>query len=272
LGWIGIRRRGGMKSGNFSEILVSVNVEGVLQEITLKEAISTQKICGDIGNPITSYSTDFDPGHYATEIEVDIEGEIKSLQEAINSKDIFYSVNEDIQCYNNDVWNYDSCNIKQTKVEECTDNNYYDSWSNWKCKDSDTLWRTRKLHEFGCSSGEDSCKQISTSIKSDTDSTCNNDNNWACKTQSGSGDDCYRVWTNYADGKNTNQAPHTDCREVVPEDGCNGDIGSSYKCGANANKDKCLDVDVVTCVRYPAEGGPDIRYAEWRERRVICKA
>lgn len=63
------------------EILVSVNGN----EMTFYDAISSTDLCG-ISSPTTSYSTNFDPGHYGTEIEVITiyDGQTKSLQDAIN--------------------------------------------------------------------------------------------------------------------------------------------------------------------------------------------
>ncbi len=69
---------------DFDDVWVSVNGN----EQTLRQALaSSGGLCG-ISNPKISYLNKSIKGHYATEVEINVNGEIKSLQDAINDGSI----------------------------------------------------------------------------------------------------------------------------------------------------------------------------------------
>ncbi len=99
----------------FSDIWISIKEGGTRTEMTLKDAFSSARnLCGD--TDFTSYSPPPNPSHLATEIEI---SSGRSLQDAINNKEILFTNNYTKKCYDDDIYNYSSCNVRGILNDDC---------------------------------------------------------------------------------------------------------------------------------------------------------
>lgn len=55
-------------------------------------------------------------------------------------------------CYNNDVYWYNSCGVREELKQDCGED-YCDAWGSWYCRSSTLLERKRTCYDRGCSSG-----------------------------------------------------------------------------------------------------------------------
>lgn len=133
------------------------------EDKTLTAAIGTLGICGSTGT--YSPSTIVPPnGHLASQIEVTVNGQSKSLQDAVNAKELLYTSVNHSKCSDNDRYWYDSCGRQETKREECGTTGFEGVHS---CGGGSTLGDrlrnagdvTRKYFTYGCSG--DSCTESS---------------------------------------------------------------------------------------------------------------
>ncbi len=58
--------------------------------------------------------------HLATQVEVNISGQTKTLQDAINAGEVLYTKNKDILCSGNNLYYYDSCNRIGNLQRDCS--------------------------------------------------------------------------------------------------------------------------------------------------------
>ena len=135
-----------------NNIYVSVNGN----EKTLQQAISTT-LCGSGSH---SYSSGISLGHSADKILVSSGGSEMSLQDAINSGEfcITCTSHASSTCYNNDVYWYDSCGVREEKETECGTSAY--TGSNY-CYDNDVYksYITRGCSGVSCTSSTGGIKQ-----------------------------------------------------------------------------------------------------------------
>jgi hypothetical protein len=127
-----------------NEIWVSISGE----EMTLYEAISNQGLCG-MTNPVDVYTSGLSLGHFAEDIEVLVNDDTKSLQDAIDSGDLLFTENYYSLCYDDDRYWYDSCNRRQeSKREECGMECEVDN--EWYCSSSIQRKKNRTCYDTGC--------------------------------------------------------------------------------------------------------------------------
>ncbi|MEK6761035.1 MAG: hypothetical protein AABX93_03885 [Nanoarchaeota archaeon] len=141
-----------------SEIWISIKEGGVRKEMTLKDAFSSARnLCGDAD--FTGYSGSIvNPGHLATEVEVTTSTGTKSLQDAINAKEVLYTQNYNSICSNNNAYYADSCGRLGSLKANC--GNVYEPWSDWTCIDGNTRQKSRIVHKIGCSNGVCTTQQV----------------------------------------------------------------------------------------------------------------
>jgi hypothetical protein len=129
---------------NASQIWVSV----YSGEMTLFQALQENKLCPKSTKPLNYTSTIIpNPSHLATEVNVTFLG--KNFQKAINDGDFSGTSS---QCYDNDVYSYDSCGNSLGKTQECGDS-YCGAWGAEYCNSNQHAVQDRTCHTLGCSNG-----------------------------------------------------------------------------------------------------------------------
>jgi len=117
-------------------------------EMNLLRALQQNKLCPKSTKPLTYTSTSIpNPSHLATEIN--ITSLKKNFQSAINDGD-FSSTSS--QCYNNDVYTYDSCGNSLGMAQDCGDS-YCDAWGAEYCDSNQHAVQDRTCHTKGCKDG-----------------------------------------------------------------------------------------------------------------------
>ncbi|MCK4650486.1 hypothetical protein KAT36_04625 [Candidatus Pacearchaeota archaeon] len=168
---------------NAKDIYVSVNGN----KKSLQQAISSS-LCG---SGAYSYSSGISFGHSASEILVSVGGSEMSLQDAINAGKfcVVCTSHNYKSCYNNDVYWYDSCGVREGKLIECGTSAY--SGSNY-CYNNDVY---RNYITKGCSGN--SCTLSTSKIKQEECGAkgCSGGSCVTCTTKTWSSSFKYYGWT-----------------------------------------------------------------------------
>jgi len=120
------------------EIWISTKEAGTRKEMWLNDSFkSARNLCGDPDfNGV--YASQPNPSMTAAEVEVSIGGTTKSLQEAIDDRELLYTRNQYFRCDVNastgssgkgsrtteDVYYYNSCSVQEGKKNECGPSGY----------------------------------------------------------------------------------------------------------------------------------------------------
>ncbi len=230
-------------------------------------AIGTLGLCGASG----SYSGTLSGGqHKADEIEVSVGGMSKSLQAAINNKELLYTKNNLVsnRCAyspdgSRDVYSdtYDSCARLTSTVQALPDCGVSDYSGEYYCSKKSSEFSNDVYRNYatkGCSG--DACTS-GTSPKKILN--CGNDitNRGTCSLG-----DCYRGWT-YPSGIIAILCGHPET--VVFGDTCDGDNLNPYTCGANVNS-TCIDIDFdrCSCLKFGCSTPESVYF--YQNRTVNC--
>jgi len=212
---------------NASEIWISIKENGVRKEMLLKDAFSSARnLCGD--TDFSGYTNSPSPStkyHLATQVEV---ATGKSLQDAINAKELLYTNNYGVACTGSKLYFADSCNRPSTNLKtDCgVDGSVHGPYT-FQCSSNQIIASGMYDHN-GCSNN--AC--FSTPTPGTVTIACYS--GYTCVNGDTSGD-CATSWiSQYASfqtppGGNVFVA----CAGVVPKDTCDGNLLSSSSCPVN---------------------------------------
>ena len=191
--------------------------------------------------------------HLATQVEVNISGQTKTLQDAINAGEVLYTKNKNVQCYDpqggssdtaKNLYYYDSCNGVGNLQTDCSLGvNTVPSYTGLLCSTYIDPTKPYSIYKTGiqnqpfCSNSACSSRSASVNAKLVECSL-----GYTCTDGDTSGD-CFTGWN--PTGVRTNFGCNT-FASFLPSDNCNEDNINPSSCPAGFTG-TCIDIDYQSC-------------------------
>ncbi len=257
---------------NSSEIWISIKENGVRKEMFLKDTFSSARnLCGDIN--FTNYSISPSPSikyHLATQVEIlNASGQTKSLQDAINSKELLYTKNQNTICSGTNEYYSDSCNVLGNLKTNCGVDGSIHSPYTFQCSSNQIIASGTYDHK-GCANN--AC--FTTPTPGQTTIACNS--GYSCSDGDTSGDcaSAFSLVGRPFSGVTCNQYGFTNAN--APVDTCNEDNLNPSGCLAGFTG-SCIDIDFISCGSVCSGGGRGSpqscsTYSNYNVRTLQCNS